>query len=60
MGKFRSKLKRKTKGKHWAHGQSATSNPQINKHRAKARSRFFQSNLSLGKCNCNPILYTLR
>lgn len=49
MGKFRSKLKRKTKGKQWSRGQSATSNPTINKHRAKARSRFFQPNLSLGK-----------
>lgn len=51
MSKFRSKLKRKTKGKHWAHGQSATSNPQVNKHRLKARSRFFQPNLSLSEYN---------
>lgn len=48
MGKFRSKLKRNTKGKKWAHGQSATSNPENTKHRSKARSRFFQPNLSLG------------
>lgn len=49
MGKFRSKLKRRAKGKQWAHGQSATSNPENKKHRNKARSRFFQPNLSLGK-----------
>lgn len=48
MGKFRSKLKRHTKGKTWGHGQSATSNPEQKKHRNKARSRFFQPNLSLG------------
>lgn len=47
MGKFRSKLKRHTKGKLWGHGQSATSNPEKKKHRNKAQSRFFQSNLSL-------------
>lgn len=49
MGKFRSKLKRHTKGKSWGHGQSATSNPENKKHRNKARSRFFQPNLSLGE-----------
>lgn len=49
MGKFRSKLKRRSKGKQWAHGQSATSNPENKKHRNKARSRFFQPNLSLGE-----------
>lgn len=48
MGKFRSKLKRHTKGKKWGHGLSATSNPETTKHRSKARSRFFQPNLSLG------------
>lgn len=47
MGKFRSKLKRHTKGKMWKHGQSSSSNPENQKHRSKARSRFFQSNLSL-------------
>lgn len=47
MGKFRSKLKRHTKGKSWGHGLSATSNPENKKHRNKARSRFFQPNLSL-------------
>lgn len=51
MGKFRSKLKRNTKGKQWGHGQSATSNPEQKKHRNKARSRFFQPNLSLGECD---------
>ncbi|KAJ6631724.1 RRP12-like protein [Pseudolycoriella hygida] len=47
MGKFRSKLKRHSKGKLWGHGQSATSNPAKKKHRTKAQSRFFQPNLSL-------------
>lgn len=48
MSKFRSKLKRNTKGKAWGHGQSATSNPEQKKHRNKARSRFFQPNLTCG------------
>lgn len=47
MGKFRSKLKRHTKGKSWSHGHSSTSNPENQKHRIKAKSRFFQPNLSL-------------
>ncbi|XP_032582691.1 RRP12-like protein [Drosophila sechellia] len=47
MGKFRSKLKRNGKGKIWSKGQSATSNPTQMKHRMKAKSRFFQPNLSL-------------
>ncbi|XP_053692986.1 RRP12-like protein [Sabethes cyaneus] len=47
MGKFRSKLKKKVGGKRWAHGQASNSNPVTNKHRAKAKSRFFQANLSL-------------
>ncbi|XP_039499493.1 RRP12-like protein [Drosophila santomea] len=47
MGKFRSKLKRHGKGKTWSKGQSATSNPDQMKHRLKAKSRFFQPNLSL-------------
>jgi len=49
MGKFRSKLKRHGKGKTWSKGQSATSNPEQMKHRMKAKSRFFQPNLSLGE-----------
>lgn len=49
MGKFRSKLKRHAKGAKWARGQSATSNPENNKHRMAARSRFFQPNLNTGK-----------
>lgn len=48
MSKFRSKLKRHTKGAKWARGQSATSNPQNKKHRNAARSRFFQPNLHTG------------
>lgn len=48
MGKFRSKLKRRTKGAKWAHGQSATSNPENKTHRMAARSRFFQPNLNIG------------
>lgn len=56
MGKFRSKLKRHNKGKSWGHGQSATSNPENKKHRNKARSRFFQANLSLGT-NKNTIYH---
>ncbi|XP_005182344.2 RRP12-like protein [Musca domestica] len=47
MGKFRSKLKRHTKGKNWSKGHSSTSNPEQMKHRLKAKSRFFQPNLSL-------------
>uniref|UniRef100_W4VRP4 Uncharacterized protein n=1 Tax=Corethrella appendiculata TaxID=1370023 RepID=W4VRP4_9DIPT len=47
MAKFRSKLKKKQGGKKWIRGQSSTSNPEITKHRAKAKSRFFQTNLSL-------------
>ncbi|XP_058454913.1 RRP12-like protein [Malaya genurostris] len=47
MGKFRSKLKKKVGTKRWARGQASNSNPESNKHRAKARSSFFQSNLSL-------------
>ncbi|XP_030379067.1 RRP12-like protein [Scaptodrosophila lebanonensis] len=47
MGKFRSKLKRHGKGKTWSKGQSATSNPDQMKHRLKAKSRFFQTNLNL-------------
>ena len=49
MAKFRSKLKRKHGGKQWIKGQSSISNPEITTHRAKAQSRFFQSNISLGK-----------
>lgn len=49
MTKFRSKLKRKNGGKQWAKGQSSISNPGTTTHRAKAQSRFFQSNISLGK-----------
>lgn len=52
MGKFRSKLKRHTKGTKWARGQSATSNPENKKHRMAARSRFFQSNLNAGMLMC--------
>lgn len=48
MSKFRSKLKRHTKGAKWARGQSATSNPENKKHRNAARSRFFQPNLHTG------------
>lgn len=48
MGKFRSKLKRHSKGAKWARGQSATSNPENKKHRLAAKSRFFQPNLNTG------------
>ncbi|GAB0088077.1 RRP12-like protein [Sergentomyia squamirostris] len=47
MGKFRSKLKSHSKGKRWATGNSAVTNPQNFKHRSKAKSRFFQPNLCL-------------
>ncbi|XP_065087189.1 RRP12-like protein [Ochlerotatus camptorhynchus] len=47
MSKFRSKLKKKVGGKRWSRGHASTSNPETNKHRAKAKSRFFQANLSL-------------
>ncbi|KAL7025273.1 hypothetical protein ACKWTF_013427 [Chironomus riparius] len=45
MAKFRSKLKRNKSGKALPKGQSSLSNPEINKHRLKARSKFFQPNL---------------
>ncbi|XP_075983543.1 RRP12-like protein [Anticarsia gemmatalis] len=45
MGKFRSKLKGKSKGKRWQKGQSSNSNPKIQKYREMAKSRFFQENL---------------
>ncbi|XP_050071792.1 RRP12-like protein [Anopheles maculipalpis] len=47
MSKFRSKLKRKDGSKRWKKGSASSSNPQESKHRAKAKSRFFQTNLSL-------------
>ncbi|XP_037936985.1 RRP12-like protein [Teleopsis dalmanni] len=53
MGKIRSKLKRNTKGKTWSKGQSSTSNPEQMKHRLKAKSRFFHSNLSLAQTEGN-------
>ncbi|XP_004527369.1 RRP12-like protein [Ceratitis capitata] len=61
MGKFRSKLKRHTKGKTWSKGQSSTSNPEQMKHRLKAKSRFFQPNLSLAppEANAKPNTLTL-
>ncbi|CAH0713508.1 unnamed protein product, partial [Brenthis ino] len=46
MGKFRSKIKGKTKGKRWQKGQSSNSNPKTQKYREMAKSRFFQENLS--------------
>ncbi|XP_063628336.1 RRP12-like protein [Cydia splendana] len=45
MGKFRSKLKGKTKGKRWNKGHSSDSNPKTQKYREMAKSRFFQENL---------------
>ncbi|CAK1589953.1 unnamed protein product [Parnassius mnemosyne] len=45
MGKFRSKLKGKSKGKRWQKGQSSNSNPKSQKYREMAKSRFFQENL---------------
>ncbi|XP_068623812.1 RRP12-like protein [Battus philenor] len=45
MGKFRSKLKGKSKGKRWQKGQSSNSNPKTQKYREMAKSRFFQENL---------------
>lgn len=47
MGKFRSKIKGKTKGKRWQKGQSSNSNPKSQKYREMAKSRFFQENLGL-------------
>ena len=49
MGKFRSKLKRNKSGKALPKGQSSLSNPEINKHRLKARNKFFQPNLIKSK-----------
>ncbi|CAB3246003.1 unnamed protein product [Arctia plantaginis] len=45
MGKFRSNLKGKSKGKRWQKGQSSNSNPRTQKYRDMAKSRFFQENL---------------
>uniref|UniRef100_A0A182NDX0 Uncharacterized protein n=1 Tax=Anopheles dirus TaxID=7168 RepID=A0A182NDX0_9DIPT len=47
MSKFRSKLKRKTGSARWKKGGASSSNPQASVHRAKAKGRFFQANLSL-------------
>ncbi|XP_058117095.1 RRP12-like protein [Anopheles ziemanni] len=47
MSKFRSKLKKKISGKRWKKGGASSSNPETSKHRIKAKSRFFQANLSL-------------
>lgn len=49
MTKFRSKLKKKTGTKNVAKGQSSISNPEVTKYRSKAKSRFFQSSLLIGK-----------
>lgn len=57
MSKFRSKLKRHSKGAKWARGQSATSNPENKKHRNAARSRFFQPNLNTGTVRIHVICY---
>ncbi|KNC26487.1 RRP12-like protein [Lucilia cuprina] len=61
MGKFRSKLKRHSKGKTWSKGHSSTSNPEQMKHRNKAKSRFFQPNISLAppEAERNPNTLTL-
>ncbi|CAG9862008.1 unnamed protein product [Phyllotreta striolata] len=45
MGKFRSTLKGRTKGKRWPKGQSSSSNPETKRYRDIAKSRFFQENL---------------
>lgn len=45
MGKFRSKIKGRTKGKRWPKGQSSTANPQSTRYRDAAKLRFFQENL---------------
>ena len=49
MTKFRSKLKKKAGAKKVVKGQSSISNPEVTKHRSKAKSRFFQSNLLIRK-----------
>ena len=49
MAKFRSKLKRNKSGKALPKGQSSLSNPEVNKHRLKARGKFFQPNLQNSK-----------
>lgn len=49
MTKFRSKYKKKVGTKRVAKGQSSTSNPEVTKHRAKAKSRFFHSSLLIGE-----------
>uniref|UniRef100_A0A182ISQ2 Uncharacterized protein n=1 Tax=Anopheles atroparvus TaxID=41427 RepID=A0A182ISQ2_ANOAO len=47
MSKFRSKLKKKVGVKRWKKGGASSSNPETSKHRIKAKSRFFQADLSL-------------
>lgn len=47
--KFRSKLKKKSGTKQVAKGQSSISNPGVTKHRAKAKGKFFQSNLIISE-----------
>uniref|UniRef100_A0A182QJL6 Uncharacterized protein n=1 Tax=Anopheles farauti TaxID=69004 RepID=A0A182QJL6_9DIPT len=54
MSKFRSKLKRKTGSARWKKGGASSSNPQTSAHRAKAKSRFFQANLSLAPTEEQP------
>ncbi|XP_053679622.1 RRP12-like protein [Anopheles nili] len=54
MSKFRSKLKRKNGSQRWKKGSASSSNPTESKHRAKAKSRFFQSNLSLAPASDEP------
>lgn len=49
MTKFRSKLKKKAGTKQVSKGQSSISNPGVTKFRAKAKSRFFQSNLLISE-----------
>lgn len=49
MTKFRSKYKKKDGAKKLQKGQSSISNPEVTKHRSKAKSRFFQSSLLIGE-----------
>lgn len=57
MTKFRSKLKRNASGKKVAKGQSSVSNPEVNKHRLKARGRFLQTNMKNCKFNYRTCIF---
>lgn len=56
MGRTRPKVKTYAKKAQWARGQSSTSNPDKNKHRLKALSKFGQPILNTRKCSTSHSL----